>query len=222
MLRNRHFLLAANQGGINLTAALIVFLSFGVVLFGALSVISFSASQRATTSLRAATGQSYDQGRKDQKAEDQAQAEAEAQSPYRSYIAPAVYGGFEIKFPKNWNAYVVENTSATPLSLTLHPDFVKQLDGGDNVYATQIYLSRELYAAALRRYDEPLKKRLLTKRAVTVSGISGTWLEGKVDGRHDGVMVIVPVRDKVIKFSTDDKRFLDSFNQILAQAVITP
>ncbi|MBW3538257.1 hypothetical protein KY386_02065 [Candidatus Parcubacteria bacterium] len=219
----RAFYHRASRGELNLTTALIVFLAFGVVLFGALSVISFNTSQRATKTLQAATAESYEKGRQEQKEADRLQAEAEAKSPYRTYTAPGVYGGFEIKFPKNWNAYVVEGGSgATQLSLTLHPDFVRQLPGRDNAYATQVKLLREVYNNVLRRYDEPIRKRLVTKRTATVSGITATWLEGKVDGRHDGVAVIVPVRDKVMIFSTDDRRFLDSFQQVLAQAVITP
>lgn len=201
----------------------IVLLAVVLVIETVALVVVYGASKRSKAILDSARQKSYQQGQSDQKRADEERFEILNQSPFRSYKAPVIFGGFEIKFPKNWNVYAVENSSASQqINLTAHPDFVKQVSGIDNAYALRVTLVRTPYDQLMKQHQDDVRQKKIKLSSVTVSGIEGSRYEGKFDGKHDGSTVLLPVRDKTVMIATDDKRFLSEFNQILAQAHIVP
>lgn len=207
------------------TALKIVVIVLGVLMliFAVMAGTLFGTSARAVATLEAAKKKANDKGHSDQKQADEENYKKQNESPFRSYTAPEIYGGFEIKFPKNWNGYVIESPNAQQqINLTVNPDFVKQIVGSDNVYGLHVILAKLSYDQTLKQHQDDVKQRKLKQNSVTVSGITGTRYEGKFDERHDGSTVVIPVRDKTIIISTDDKKYLPEYNQVLAQAHIVP
>jgi hypothetical protein len=201
----------------------VVLLVLVLLIETAALVMVYGASEKSKSILESARQKSYQQGQSDQKRADEERFELLNRSPYRSYKAPIIFGGFEIKFPKNWNVYSVENSnSPQQINLTAHPDFVKQVSGIDNVYALRVLLVRTPYDQMMKQHQDDVKQKKIKLSSITISGIEGSRYEGKFDGKHDGSTVLLPVRDKTIVIATDDKRFLPEFNQILTQANIVP
>lgn len=213
-----------NSTGGETNILLISTILFGVVafVFGVLAIYSVISAQNARTSLNTAKTASYKDGQDAQKQQGSKDALAAAEAPYRSYKAATEFGNFEIKFPKNWSAYVVEDLNATnQVSLSLHPDLIRQAVGKDNNYAFRALLVKSAMTGLQKTYDDRVKSKKLTTKTVTVSGISGLWYEGQFDDKHNGVIVLVPVRDKTLEFITDySKDYISEFNEILAQAVV--
>jgi hypothetical protein len=213
------------RGGINFSVILIIFLGIGVLLFGTFAIVEYNAAAKAKADQDQAKAQSYKQGQTDQKATDALLAQKQAESPFRSYKAPDLLGGFEIKFPKNWNAYAVEDDNGSPqLDLLLHPDFVVKVAGGKaNFYAAHIQLLRQTSVELNKQYTDKIEQgKKGSVSEVTVSGIKASQYRGKLDNQNDSIAVLVPVRDKTIIIATEDLRYEPELKQILAQANIVP
>lgn len=179
--------------------------------------------RQATTNLDAAKKQSFSDGQADQHQKDEQAFLQQSETPYKSYIAPEQFGGFTIKYPKNWSAYSEENLNATSqVNLVADPDLVKNVANQDNPHALHVMLIRATYADSVKQHAEDIKQNKYKMSDTTVSGIKGTMYTGKFDGKHDGFLVLLPVRDKTIAISTDDKKYSNEYNTVLAQSSITP
>jgi hypothetical protein len=212
-----------SSGQVNLLLVLAVFLGIGTVLFGGLSIVSFRRAQKATASLEKAKSDAFEAGRAQQKTEDEERFSEEQKTPFRSYVAPSLFGGFELKFPKVWNLYVIENDGASnQVDLIAHPSLIRVLPKSDNAYALRAMLSKELKDAAYRKYENLVKTGKLKAKTIFVSGIESIRLDGRYDQKHDGVVVLVPVRDKTLILITEDQKYLPDFEQVLSQSKIVP
>lgn len=205
-----------------LVGVIAVVFGVGTLVFGVLAVVSYSGLSRAERILEDSERRAEERGKSLGKAESEQYYKELIETPYRRYTAPDFAGRFAIVFPKNWNVYSKEAEGQSPqVNLIAHPDFIVELPG-DNAYALRVNLIKEPFAANKKKFDDEIKSGKLKSENITVSGISGVRLTGKYDNKHDGVLVLVPVRDKTISIATDDKKFLPEFEQILAKAQITP
>src|SRR5438045_1055561 len=96
----------------------------------------------------------------------------------------------------------------------------QQTQKATNVIKTAVYKHGQEAQIYESNYKDLVKQKKLTQKSVTVSGIGGTWLDGKFDSTHTGVIVLVPVRDKTLEFITDSHDYLNEFNQILSLSTI--
>lgn len=215
--------LQSDDGEVNLLLISTLLLGLSTVIFGILAIVSFANNQQAQNTVNQAKSQSYKLGQEAQKKTDNKEFALANQLPYREYKAPDLYGNFVIKFPKNWNAYVVEDQSSdTQVNLLLHPAAVK-LDKSlkVNSYAFRALLinrpQAEIYQS---QFQTAVKSGKLAQKSTTVSNIGATWIDGKFDGQHNGIIVLVPVRDKTLELITDSHEYISEFTQILAQSTI--
>jgi hypothetical protein len=199
---------------------------FGLVAFAfsVTSIFAVLSAQDATAKLKSAQAAAVKVGAAEQKEQDIHDAQVAAEAPFRSYRAPNEFGNFEIKFPKNWNAYVTEELAATnQVVLTLHPEFVRVQGGGSavNNFAFRALLVRQNKPVAAQSFESRVKSGKMTSKPVTVAGIASTQYTGAYDEKHTGIVTLIPVRDKTVEFITDStKDYLTEFNQIVAQAII--
>ena len=68
----------------------------------------------------------------------------------------------------------------------------------------------------LNQYKDAVEKKSLKASAIEINGIKGTRLDGKLDKDISGAIVILPIRDKVLKVWTESPAFLADFNQIVS------
>jgi hypothetical protein len=196
------------------------FLAVGVLIFAVIAISATGTAKKATTTLNAQKTAAATAARDDQKKIDKQAADIAAESPYRSYIAPLEYGSFEIKFPKNWSGYVEQNkTGDTQVSLVIQPDFVLKENNVAQLAATKVVLKQMSFNDFLKAYD---KQKDVTKTDVTVSGIKGTQITGKIPDRRSVRIVALPVRDKTLIFYNEDSKYSHEFDEIMAQSKILP
>ena len=209
----------SGRGGVILIV-LLVLLALGL---GGAAYYEFQRAKVASNILSSAQQQAKSQGAQEQKKLDDDRYQQENETPYRSYIAPDTFGAFEIKFPKDWSGYVEENLTGSPqINLLLQPDFVSVIQNQDNAYATRVQLLEQTYDALTQSRQQEVQDGKLKMTTVTVSGITSARYEGKYDQKHDGIAVVIPVRDKVIVISTEDKHYQPEYEQILKLAKINP
>jgi hypothetical protein len=217
------------RGSISLHLVLTIFLGIGMVLFGVLAILAYNDNTYIHNNLKVLESQAAADASTQQKNSDDAANIRANELPYRTYTADPVDGSFQLQIPKDWSLYVGENNSSgtTPLDIAADPNYVLyNLSSGNNVINTDAFhlqLQNRSVQQVVQGYDSQIKNKELTSKAVTVSGISATWLQGTIDNeRHDGVVVIVPTRDQTMVIWTDSLDYLNEFNTILASAKIYP
>ncbi len=199
---------------------LIGFLAVGTLVFGIMAIVFSGTAHTATTTLNQQKAAAALAARADQQKADAQAADIAAESPFRAYNAPQQYGEFQIMFPKSWNGYVdQEPTSSTQVTLYLHPDFVLKDANFFQFQGCIVLLIQRQLNDYLRQFTS-LKGMVQTD--TTVDGIKSVKLVGPFPDRRTKVMIVVPVRDKVMVFTNEDPVYTNEFNQILAQATLHP
>ncbi len=139
-------------------------------------------------------------------------------SPYREYIGSNQFGSVTIKYPKTWAAYIAEKDSGPKLiDGYLHPSYVKALDSGTS-FALRVELLDQHYDEELKKMESRVKAGKVTItpfRAAKVPQILGSRLEGEIENGKKESMIMLPIRDKVLKISTQADQFVKDFNDII-------
>lgn len=217
----------SQRGEVNLLVVACAVLAVFVLIFAGLFISSYLKEKNTAKNVSAKVAVGYkagqEAGAKTQKEADIAAAKAIAQNPYRAYVAPTAFGEFTIKFPKSWSSSVAENLSAsTQVDLIASPEFIKILPDNSANYALRAGLINSTYANARLSYDQRVKSKKLKATSVKVSGIDGTRYEGEFKEKKNGIVILVPVRDKTIFFSTENTKYQPEFEATLAQSTIKP
>ncbi len=199
---------------------IIAVLGAAAFLFLALWIVALLQASSGANDAKIAHQQGVSEGQATQAKTDEDKLNTLVNSPYKSYVAPAVYGGLEVKYPKTWNALVTENTTGATLSLILHPDILTAAN--NTKAATRILVTQNLIDTVLKAYQDKVKKGTLKSQTVIVSGISATRLEGSFDGKTQAAITYIPVRDKVIAIYCDDVQYISAYNDIVAQFKVNP
>ncbi len=202
--------------------ALIVVLGLGTIIFGVLTV-TFSnkaaATEKSTTQQKAAAAAA---ARDEQKSLDHIEFTKINETPYRAYNAPQQFGSFVINFPKNWSSSVREQNSGTQVSLALNPEFIRNSNGQDEITAIRVLFMTTPQSQYMAQYAGNIKNGKMKQAKTTVSGQPAYDVTGTFSGRKTIREVIVPVRDKVLVFSSESPQYAAEFNAVLSQAKIIP
>ncbi len=201
---------------------LLVFLALGTIIFGALTIHFAGVAGTATKTLSAENAEAAKAAAAAQKLADDAEHVKANESPYRAYVAPPEFGSFVINFPKNWSSYVDHEPSGKQVSLVLNPDFVHRTNGVDDPMATRVTLQERTKDQYLSQYAALVKTKAMKQTSITVSGQPAYDLTGKFPSGKTIHEVVVPIRDKVMTFSTENAIYGNEFNQIVASAKIIP
>ena len=199
---------------------ILVILGAAALLFLVLWVVALVQSAASASDAKTAKQQGIAAGQSSQAKEDETKLNTLVNSPSKTYVAPAIYGGLEVSYPKTWNAQVTENGNGTSLSLSLNPSPINTAPGTS--FAARLTLSQALLATVVRPYQDRVKRGTVKSQSITVSGITATRFDGKLDDRKDSAVVFIPVRDKVIAVYCDDTQYLPEFKDIIDQLKVNP
>lgn len=139
-------------------------------------------------------------------------------SPLKTYQGAAAYGSLGISYPKTWSAYVVETDKGnTPIDGYFHPNFVPGLQS-QTAFALRVQVSNQSYDQEMKQFESKVKSGAV---AVTpyisknVPTVTGARVDGEINQGQKNSMVLLPIRDKTIKISTESQQFLSDFNDIV-------
>ncbi len=148
-------------------------------------------------------------------------AEAE-KSPYKSYTGAATYGSLSFQYPKTWSAYIAESTnSSMPIDGYFAPNFVPDLKS-DTSFALRAQILGQSYATVLATFNSAIQKSGLDAkafRAEKVPSVLGTILQGQIIQKKNGIIVLLPLRDKTIKIWTEGDDFKNDFMKIIVPSI---
>ena len=139
-------------------------------------------------------------------------------SPLKTYQGPAAYGSLSISYPKTWSAYVVEaDRAAVPVDAYFHPNFVPGVLT-QTAFALRVQVSSQSYAQELKLFDALVKSgkvKVTPFIAKNVPGATGARIDGEIATGKKGSLVLLPIRDKTIKISTEADQYISDFNNII-------
>lgn len=151
-------------------------------------------------------------------------AEKEKQ-PLATYQGSASLGSIVVKYPKTWSAYVDEASRGGSLDGYFHPNTVPGVRN-EQSYALRLQVTERSFADEVRSYDSQLKNGTARAKAyqpVNVDNVVGLRVEGEIDSGKQGILVMVPLRDKTIKLYTESDQFYNDFNNnVLPNFTFTP
>ncbi len=203
---------------ISVSVLFVTALSFGIWAFIGKQDYKTNSDKKVTTAVESNT--------KTVQAEDAAKYAEAAKSPLKTYTGPEAYGSVQIKYPKTWSAYVISDSSRTPLDLYAHPDVVPSVTDTDSLFALRVEVLSSSYSDTVARYKSLQKSGKVTVQPYALTknpDQAGVRITGQIRTNVDGVMIILPLRDKALEISTESNKYLKDFdNIILPNASFSP
>ena len=152
------------------------------------------------------------------KADEAVKYAEEAKNPLKTYSGPDTYGAINIVYPKTWSAYSSLNSGSAPVDFYAHPDVVPGLTAQSSSFALRVQVLSQKYAQATTTYQSLQKQGKLTSEPYalpkTPSNI-GLKMTGQLSQTKQGIIVILPMRDKTLKVWTEDLTMANDFNNII-------
>lgn len=135
-------------------------------------------------------------------------------NPLRDYVGPVALGSITFKYPKTWSGYATEE--ATRSTLLMHPKIVP----GDpkSSYALRVEVVPTAYDKVLSSMENNVKSGKLSASAFRLDMLQevlGTRFDGEIASGKSGSIVVLPLRDKTIKISTEAEDYLGDFDEII-------
>lgn len=207
--------LRQNQSG-GLNVLLIPFILSVVMFFGALGFGVWAFMERGDY-----------KDRSDQKSEaavavavDKAKSEKDNEfvekekNPLRDYTGPVALGSISLKYPKTWSGYATDEANKS--TLLMHPKIVP----GDakSAYALRVEVLPTSYDRVLASLENGVKSGKLSAspyRLEKLQEVLGTRFDGEIASGKSGSVVVLPLRDKTIKISTEAEDYLGDFDDII-------
>jgi hypothetical protein len=142
----------------------------------------------------------------------------------KQFTGSSTYGSVSFSYPKTWSAYVDTSSSSEPINAYFHPDQVPGISSR-TAYALRVELISNDYSQAVQQYNGSIKQGAVTSKAYLppkLNGVTnaqpGTMLSGQInssDSTQHGTLLIIKVRDKTLKISTQSNDYLNDFNNII-------
>jgi hypothetical protein len=137
-------------------------------------------------------------------------------SPVRVFKGPSAYGSVSLSYPKTWNAYAdISGRGSAPVDAYFNPTYVAGTQTG-STYALRLQITNDSYDNQLRQFDGKVKNgrvKIKPYNFPNVKGVVGVRVEGEITSKAQGVMIIVPMRDKALKLWTETDQYQTDFNK---------
>jgi hypothetical protein len=213
--------------------ALIIALSVAVVLIIGLAVFGVwtykqmldyknNSDEKAVAAVQ--------QAEAEQKATLEAQFDEQEKSPLKSYTSPAAYGSVNVVYPKTWSAYISETSTSSGVVVDgfFYPDYLPSVGTSDTTnFSLRLQIFDGSYQAIVDQYQAQIKQGKLTAVPYTATLVEGASIGVKLTGQFTqtkrGAMVIVPLRDKILKIWTETEGGVADFdNYVIANLTFSP
>lgn len=153
---------------------------------------------------------------KDQQEKDQKEFDEREKNPRAEFVGPAEYGRLSFRYPKTWSVYIEKDgRNRGDYVAYLHKDYIAPANDQTNRYMLRVEILNQDYAAVLKNYESKIKSGDLRSSSPEYNGIPSTRIDGAFDKELRGSVVLMQVRDKTIRLSTDAESFRPDFDEIL-------
>lgn len=135
--------------------------------------------------------------------------------PLKNYQGPSSLGSVIVKYPKTWSAYVDDTGKGnSPLDGYFNPTTVPGLQSG-SAYALRVQVVERSFSDEARSYDAQVKAgkaRSSSYSNKNIPGVIGMRVDGEIAPKQQGIVILMPLRDKTVKLYTESNQYYDDFN----------
>lgn len=140
--------------------------------------------------------------------------------PLKKYLGPEAFGSVSISYPKTWGAYVEQADRASiPVNGYFHPNFVPGMQSG-TAFALRIQVTNQTYESELKQFESKVKSgkvKVTPFTAKNVPNAVGARVDGEINNGQKDSMVLLPLRDKTLKISSESPDFAGDFDKIILE-----
>ncbi len=201
----------------SVSGILAVLFGLGMVVFIALFVWAFAGQQDYKNNVDQKVAEATVVAVQEAESAKDVEFLEKEKKPYETYRGSSTYGSLSFEYPKTWSLYVEESTSGTVLDLYAHPVVVHDTSA-DIPYAFRVEITSRSYDTELSSFESDIEKGVVRAEAFRASSVPdalGVKLTGEIDRNIQGVMVLLPLRDRTIKLFTESTDFANDFNSII-------
>ena len=192
------------------------------LIAGSLAIWAYMQYSRAKSSVDSKVAIKVAEGKREQAESDWRKYSDAAKNPRIEFVGPAEYGRVSFMYPKDWSVYVANDGSDRgDYKAYLHPVSVPSTTNKNSRFALRLEIINKNMDTVLNDYQSRLKKGELTSSSTEFNGISATRIDGTFEKELRGSVVLMKVRDKTIRFSTDADTFKPDFQTILSTVKIS-
>ncbi len=144
--------------------------------------------------------------------------------PFKTYSGTATFGSLSFSYPKTWSIYLEEKTSGTILDFFGHPNVIAGF-AKENNFALRAQILAASYDSEVEKIQKLAEKGKVTItafRLVNVPDALGIRAVGEIATDKQGVMILLPQRDKTFKFWTESAEFAPDFEKVAASINFIP
>lgn len=134
--------------------------------------------------------------------------------PLRDYTGPDTLGSISLRYPKTWSGEYSERSNES--TLIMHPGIVPADE--KTAYALRVEVAPGSYDKALSALEASVKSGKLEASAYRLPKLQevlGTRFDGEIASGKTGSIVVLPLRDKTLKISTEAEDYLGDFDDII-------
>lgn len=192
------------------------------LIAGSLAIWAYMQYSREKSSVDSKVAIEVAKGKSEQAESDQKKFSEEAKNPRIEFVGPTEYGRVSFMYPKIWSVYVANDGSDRgDYKAYFHPVSVPSTTNKNSRFALRLEIINKNMNTVLNDYQSRLKKGELTSSSTEFNGISATRIDGTFEKELRGSVVLMKVRDKTIRFSTDADTFKPDFQTILGTVKIS-
>lgn len=141
-------------------------------------------------------------------------------SPYDVYTGPAAYGSLRIQYPKTWSAYIDVPSGQTnkPVNGYFSPGQIPSINEPNNSFALRVYIVQQPFDAVVKPFQTKLKAGTVAiqpYQSPNVPNSIGVRVDGEVQNKKQGSMIILPFRDKTLQMWTESTDSRADFDNII-------
>lgn len=216
----------SRQSG-ELNVLLLPMIIVGVLMLGALGfgVWAYGERQDYKDNVDGKIAEAVTVNEQKVKVEQKAFFDEEEKKPLKKYVGPSQYRAVTLEYPKTWSGYV-DSTGGSPVDVYFHPNVVPRVQGNDTAYALRMQVVERSYDSVVATFKSDIKNgkvKATPYKLAAVSSVQGIRMDGEIETKRQGSMVIFPINDKTLKIWTESPDFLNDFNNnVLPTASFNP
>ena len=192
------------------------------LIAGSLAIWAYMQYSREKSDVDSKVAIKVAEGKREQAEFDWRKYSDEAKNLRVEFVGPTEYGRVSFMYTKTWSVYIANDGSDRgDYKAYFHPISVPPITNKNSRFALRLEIINKNMDTVLNEYQSRLKKGELTSSSTEFNGISATRIDGTFEKELRGSVVLMKVRDKTIRFSTDADTFKPDFQTILSTVKIS-
>lgn len=145
-----------------------------------------------------------------------------SKNPLKTFSGPSEYGSVKLQYPKTWSAYIDARTGQD-LEGYFNPDTVPAVTDQNSTFALRVSVLDQAYSDVVEGFDGQEGITVTPYALPKLPDVVGVKISGQIEDQKQGIVVILPVRDKTLKVFTESTSYENDFNNnILPNLTFSP